>query len=344
MPGLGRRALVTLLAAAVVAGCDVSNPSTISGQPGPAGPNPLRDLVAVLLGFSSAWELDWVTDFEATPAPAPPVKSDAFDPPIKYFENPTFTLFDTSNDLWVAFGGGGPSQSGNQGLLRLSPQAAASGSPKGSLFIQDDGTGKLAGPEGIGFDSHGTLWVADLGNRVLGYPASALATGGKVPPATVLTLAPATGLDQPLGLAVDAHDDVWITAGGGIAEFAAGQLTSSSTPTPARVWAVAGATGITFDRSGDLWAAVADNGAVEFTADQLGSATAPTPAATVTASEVPGARKLAISPQGDLVIVTVDSTVWFTAAHVRARDFSHPDRVSANLAGVASVAFPHPSG
>jgi sugar lactone lactonase YvrE len=131
----------------------------------------------------------------------------------------------------------------------------------------------LLQPGEIAFDGHGNLYVANVaGNTVTVIPASSgTLFGQSVTADTVATLAAATGLHNPTGLALDAAGNLYVTnAGTSTVSVLAranttlfGQLVSSNTTTTLTAFSLlANPAGLAFDANGDLYAS--DLGGVAF--------------------------------------------------------------------------------
>lgn len=140
---------------------------------------------------------------------------------------PTALAFDASGTLWVS-----DTRSRTISAYRAA-QLAASGSPAPAIVLSANGS-SLANARGIAFDAAGNLWVANSGARtIVAFSPAQLAASGA--PAPRVVLSPAAGaLPVPVALAFDAGGNLWAMSNTGILEqFAAAELTSSGTRTPA---------------------------------------------------------------------------------------------------------------
>jgi secreted PhoX family phosphatase len=130
-------------------------------------------------------------------------------------------------------------------------------------------------PDGIAFDKYGNLWVADTGfNRVLEFippftngEKSVMVLGQSNFDSTDPALSP-TGLDQPYGMTFDKYGNVWVsdTNNNRIVEFKTpftinepssvviGSPSFDKGVYPTSASSLAAPYGISFDKSGNLWA------------------------------------------------------------------------------------------
>jgi ligand-binding sensor domain-containing protein len=207
---------------------------------------------------------------------------------------PTGLAFDAQGDLWVA-------NRANNTLVEYTPsQLAATGAPVPTSTVTSV-FNFMATPWGIGFDAHGTLWVASFADSVVvGYSAAQLATGGAITPIGGISNTAGHGT---FGVAFDAAGNLWVAAIlGQISKFTPDQLTSLGAPVPSVVISGSGLLGpvaFAFDASGSLW--VADElGAqlVKYTTSQLAAGGSPVPAVIIhnTGGSVQQPTDLAFSP------------------------------------------------
>jgi sugar lactone lactonase YvrE len=125
--------------------------------------------------------------------------------------------FDVSGDLWI------PDTNNNRVLEYLPPftngMAASRVLGQTSLEGFESGTSpvNLTSPEGVTFDAHGNLWIADYGNDrveefvppfVTGMAASLVL--GQPTFFTSATGLSASELNHPAGVSFDAHGDLWV--------------------------------------------------------------------------------------------------------------------------------------
>jgi len=206
--------------------------------------------------------------------------------------------------------------------------ASTSGAPATALA-----TG-VSGDFGAAFDAEGNLWVGQtgFGDAIVEYSASQLGSSGAPAPAVTLKPSAAGSLNGVAGLAFDANGNLWVanSLANTIVEFAADQLTSSGSPTPAVTLSASGGslsapTGVAFDAGNNLWVVNAgDSSAVEFTPGQYAATGAPVPAVTLTsnAGSLRGPLGLAFDRSGDLWVsdgnTAADIVVEFLASQLSA--------------------------
>ena len=100
------------------------------------------------------------------------------------------------------------------------------------------GNGSFADPQGIAVDSTGDVYVADTGNnRVQKFTSS----GG-----WLASWDSTMGIDNPLEIAVDASDKVWVVDGASVSRY-------TGTGTLLTSWLSGGATGVDIDSDGNVW-------------------------------------------------------------------------------------------
>ncbi|HEY9158299.1 hypothetical protein [Candidatus Binatus sp.] len=153
-------------------------------------------------------------------------------------------------------------------------------------------------PEGIQFDTAGTLWVADIEeSEIFGFKAATLAAAqGTLADLTPDIINSSAGLDGPADVLVDQSGNQWVSncAGDSVVEFAASDVAASGSPTPIVVlnstsvstppgnsFSLSCPQGLAFDKRGNLWVSnsLSDNegSIVEFTPDQLTASGSPAP-------------------------------------------------------------------
>jgi sugar lactone lactonase YvrE len=133
-------------------------------------------------------------------------------------------------------------------------------------------------PNGVAVDAHGNLFIADESNHVVEEvtPAGRLSVVAGDGIAGSPTPGPATSsaLNGPVGVAVDAHGDLFIadagnhvveevTPAGRLSVVAGDGIAGSPTPGPATSSALNGPVGVAVDAHGDLFIADAGNNVVE---------------------------------------------------------------------------------
>lgn len=169
---------------------------------------------------------------------------------------------------------------------------------------------------GCNFDSHGNLWIADLGNGSLDeLSKEQLAAGtATVTPAVVIT---SSDLPAPDFVTFDRADNLWVTNQdlNKIVEFSSGQLSSGGDKSPAVVLSDDGsgtsisAPGeIAFDKKGNLW--VPNFGAdtlVEYEKSKISSSGNPAPTVKLTSAIFDQPQGAAFDSQGDLIVVNSDN-------------------------------------
>lgn len=200
---------------------------------------------------------------------------------------PVAVAFDSQGDLWVA-------ESHNNRVIEYatpfsSGEAASLVLGQPSLITNASGTSatKEYLPVGLAFDSHGNLWVADLGNnRVLEY--SAPFSSGEA--ATVVIGQPNfdsstcilsdVGECAPVSLAFDLHGNLWVAdygynrvleysypfSTGEAADLVLGQSTFTTDAWDASAIGENGPSAIAFDPQGNLWVVDNNNRVVEYAA------------------------------------------------------------------------------
>lgn len=273
------------------------------------------------------------------------------------------TAFDANGNLWVTINGG-------TSIVEYSAlQLATSGTPAPAVTISAN-AGSLNAPSGLAFDAAGDLWVANYAETsIVEFTPSQLAVSGSPAPAVVLT-ANGNSLRGSIGLAFDAHGDLWVAnlgvqsecfraKGASVVEFTPSQLAASGAPTPAVTLirsreSLNGPLMIAFDASGRLWLTNGENtpySVVAFSPSQLDTSGSPTPVITLTpnAGSLDGPAGLAFDATGDLWIANMlnNSVVEFTPAQIAASGDPAPTTVitGSSLSAPFGIAFdPHPAG
>lgn len=193
---------------------------------------------------------------------------------------PAGIAFDGRGNLWVA------NAAANTVVEFLASQFASGGTPTPAVTIAAS-AGSLDGPLGLAFDFSNNLWVANANaGTMVEFAADQLAASGSPTPAVTVS-ATAGSIVGPIGIAFDAHGNLWVANGNTghntVVMFGASQLTASGAPTPSVVLSanansLASPAGLAFDNGNNLWVA---NGAsptvVEFTPGQLVSSGSPAP-------------------------------------------------------------------
>lgn len=118
---------------------------------------------------------------------------------------PDFIALDGANDIWVA------NQNGNS-VIEFPPLTS---NPNGNIAPMQVISGAntlITSPQGIAFDSHGRLWVVintGIGNSdaVLLFQGT---LNGNIAPANAIC-GPATGVNNPTGVAVNSQGTVFVT-------------------------------------------------------------------------------------------------------------------------------------
>ena len=191
---------------------------------------------------------------------------DAFGIGPRQLDLPQGVAFDNKGDLFVA-------DSGNNRVLEYTPSSSTSYSAVGT---EVGGAGQLSNPSGIALDTNGDLFVADAGaNNVMEYAYSA-STGTYASSGTVVagTGAPGledTQLDDPIGVAVDAKGDLFVTAPGNnsVDEFtyngttgtysSVGTVVAGNGTTGSAANQLVAPHGVALDANGDLFVVDAGN-------------------------------------------------------------------------------------
>lgn len=203
---------------------------------------------------------------------------------------------DASGDVWVA------SYSLDTLWMYTLAQQTGGGAPTPTIKISSP---SLSDPENIVFDSHGTLWVADDDNGLVGFTSSQLASSGTVTAAYTITNA--AGNRGYWGIVFDKQGNGWASSQNGeIDEYTPTQLGASgpttptvalTTPVPSNNYSL---WGTVFDGSGNMWA-VFDTVLVQLPASSLAASGEVTPAVAITLPDSSDGFGIAIDKHG---------TVW----------------------------------
>jgi DNA-binding beta-propeller fold protein YncE len=185
--------------------------------------------------------------------------------------------FDKNGDLWLADEHGA--------LDELSHAQLAAGSDDVSP-ARNITSSSFKSPIFLAFDKDGDLWVSDEdAYEIFEFTPAELKAGGILTPNITIS----GHLADPGELAFDADGNLWVAnyASSSVVEFAKSSIATSGSPTPQVVLSstsdsLAGAWGLAFDGSGDLWIAnYAAGTIVEFDPGQITSSGSPTPIVTV---------------------------------------------------------------
>lgn len=140
--------------------------------------------------------------------------------------NPSAIAFDADGSLWV-------SDNVLHVIRKYTPaQLATSGSPIPGVVLSAAEL-SLVNPAGLAFDTHGNLWVANIGGRTLSSfsPSQLSRTGSPTP--DVLITSNGGSLSVPVGLAFDAGGDLWVVGGAGaLTRFSQASLGASGSAVP----------------------------------------------------------------------------------------------------------------
>jgi ligand-binding sensor domain-containing protein len=142
-------------------------------------------------------------------------------------DSPTGLAFDAAGGLWF-------SQDGSHRVARFAPaQLETSGFILPQVILTSEGP-DIGNPVGLAFDAAGNLWIANAGrSNVSALRANHLTTTGLVNADIVISPASAAP-SLPLGLAFDAHGNLWVAyAEGVLTEYDHTALAASGAPAPA---------------------------------------------------------------------------------------------------------------
>jgi sugar lactone lactonase YvrE len=234
------------------------------------------------------------------------------------FDTATGIAFDDSHNLWAVVDG--------DKVVRFTPAQLKNlghdPNPTPKMTIKSPFAFRHL--YGCGFDNQGNLWVVDTENSSIDELSQEQLEGdsGNVAPHVIITSAE---LVSPNYVTFDKAGNAWVDSKDGdqIAEFAAGELTSSGTKSAEVLLSDDGdctnlcAPGeIAFDRKGDLW--VPNEGAdtvVEFAKDQLTSSGKPAPMVTLSSAIFNAPRGAVFDINGNLVVTNYsDGTISKFAA------------------------------
>jgi sugar lactone lactonase YvrE len=143
-------------------------------------------------------------------------------------------------------------------------QLASSGSPSPvvTLTLPNGST-----PNDLEFDSSQNLWVSDnTGNKILRFTPAQYASSGAPIPSVVISSNGNNSIFQPVGLAFDSSNNLWVANNASLVRFPASSLGASGTPATDR--SISGASvnfpgGIALDAGNNLWAAMFGTNKVE---------------------------------------------------------------------------------
>jgi uncharacterized protein (TIGR03437 family) len=175
---------------------------------------------------------------------------------------PDGLAFDAAGNLYIADGTNNVVREVSNGIITTIAGTGKSG------FSGDGGpatSAMLSQPHGIAVDASSNLYIADSGNSRIrevsnGTITTIAGNGNEVPPATVISgaLATSSPLLLPMGVAIDANGDVYISdyIQPNILKISGGIITIVATAVPA-------ATGIAVDSKGNLFVAVSANSTMD---------------------------------------------------------------------------------
>jgi len=180
-----------------------------------------------------------------------------------------YALESGSEKLWVITGGG-TFHTASFGLAAL----AASGTPTPAATI----AGAALSPRALAFDAKGSLWLADVSGKVLGYQRDSLGTSRSSSTPDILLEGPSlcdsgSAPCGPVALAFDAGGDLWLALSDSVVRIDSSELTGRKEPEPTvRLTgkSVDRPQALAFDEQGALWIANAgDSSVVRFSAKRL---------------------------------------------------------------------------
>jgi secreted PhoX family phosphatase len=185
-------------------------------------------------------------------------------------------------------------------------------------------SGALDNANGIAFDTHGDLWVANCGGgNLLEYSGAQLAAGGSQSPNA--TINGGARLLCPYSLAFDANGNVWVADDSldHVVQYSAAQLTAGGSTTPVPVDTIGSnngslnhTTSLAFDAGGDLWVGNDSSPTVvEYAPGLLAAGGAPAPTAIITLPTGTDPYGLAFDMRGTLWVSDgANSTMYGLAA------------------------------
>jgi sugar lactone lactonase YvrE len=175
----------------------------------------------------------------------------------------------------------------------------------------------LSSAEGLTFDGHGNLWVANCnGHTIVEFTPAQLAAAGTQTPAVTIT--GGSYVDCPWSVTFDSVGNAWVTDlhNPHLVRYSAAQLTTSATPVPAdtigaNAGSLTGTVAASFDGSGNLWVTNSAGNVVEYTPAQLAAGGAPTPTVTLTVSSANRLFGAAFDNRGTLWIADAGSSALY---------------------------------
>jgi sugar lactone lactonase YvrE len=142
-------------------------------------------------------------------------------------DHPTGLAFDAAGGLWFSQGGA------HRVAQYSAAQLDTSGFKIPDVVLTSNGP-DIGNPVGLAFDAAGTLWIANSGqSNIIAIFANHLSRTAFVDADVVIS--PASTLPSlPLGLAFDAHGNLWVVYAEGIlTEYDRAALATSGAPAPA---------------------------------------------------------------------------------------------------------------
>lgn len=244
----------------------------------------------------------------STPSPAPQPQPQPQPP------NPSAAAFAR---LWVPHYNAGELRAWN----RASLQADRDNAPDVVVTLPG-GTGANA----VLFEPTGALWVTDNANdRLLKFGAAQLQASGQPTPQVVIDT-DGTSLDDPIGLAFDRADNLWVAVGGRVEMYEPDNLDDSGPTTPNRVLENAQfdlPAQLLFDAAGNLWVAnasftQAQNAVMVFTPAQLAAGGVQEPQLVIRSDAFALIEGMQFDRAGNLWVASNDglSVARFAAAQV----------------------------
>ncbi|HEY9157960.1 hypothetical protein [Candidatus Binatus sp.] len=249
---------------------------------------------------------------------------------LSTFDAATGIAFDDSHNLWAVVGG--------DTVVRFTPaqlkNLGRDPNPAPGVIIKS--TYMFRHLYGCSFDHEGNLWVADAEKGSIDELSQAQleAGSGNVTPRIVIASSDLVG---PSFVTFDKAGNAWIDSKNGdqIAEFTAGELTSSGTKSANVLLSDDGGCTnlcspgqIAFDQRGNLWVPNEDaNTVVEFTKDQLTSSGKPTPAVTLDSAIFDAPWGAVFDTSGNLVVMNYSDgeIAKFTSQQLKVSGAPIPD-------------------
>lgn len=240
--------------------------------------------------------------------------------------------FDRDGNLWVS----------NGTALERIPAASlgASGAIASDIVITSSAfEGGVPAIDAMAFDSRGNLWLTvKFASKIVQIAAADLTASGARTPAVVLT-----GYKGPTAIAFDGDGNLFIVGDAGLAKYDRTHLTASSdaapdatieahTPEPT-VSTLAGATGLAFDASKNLWVAYGGVLARLEPANLADGARTVTPAVQVTTDVLALPEQLAFDDAGSL---------WFAYAAGKVAAYKK-DQLASSGTKVPSIVLASPN-